>query len=76
MIPAANGPLPAMIREGRGRHDADDVDVDAEARRPGRDGGHEHVARATRVLPDDDRAAAPDQPMGDRPAEGVGQRSA
>ena len=73
MIPAANGPLPGHEREGRRRHDADDVDVDAEARRAGRDGRHEHVARATRVLarrrsPHRDRRA-----VGDGPAERVGE---
>ena len=73
MIPAANGPFPAMNARAGVGHDADDVDVDAEARRAGRDGGHEHVARAARVLADDDRPAAPDQPMGDRPPEGVGE---
>ena len=36
--------------------------------------GDEHVARAARVLADDERAAAPDQPVGGRPAQGVGER--
>ena len=42
--------------EGRGGHDADLMDVDAEAGRPGRDGRHEHVAGATGVLADDERS--------------------
>ena len=71
--PGGERPLAGDEREGRRRHDADDVDVDAEAGRPGDDGGHEHVARAARVLADDDRPAAADQPMGDRAPEGVGQ---
>ncbi len=50
--------------EGRRRDDPDEVDVDAQARRAGGDGRHEHVARPARVLADDDRAAAT------RPADG------
>ena len=51
------------------RHDADDVDRHAQARRAGRDRGHEHVARAPRVLPDDDGAARPDEALRRRAAE-------
>ena len=73
MIPAANGAGPGEVGEGRRRDDADDVDVDAEAGRAGRDGGHEHVARAARVLADDDGAAGAAQAVRRRPAEGVGE---
>ena len=66
-------PAPREKREGRRGHDADDVDVDAEARRAGRDGGHEHVARAARVLADEDAPPGPDQVLRGRPAERVGQ---
>ena len=72
MIPAANGPEPGDVRERRRRDDPDDVDVDPQARRPGDDGGHEHVPGAPRVLAHDDRAARSGQAMRDRPAEGVG----
>ena len=74
MIPAANGPVPARNARAGVGHDPDDVDVDAEARRAGRDRRHEHVARAARVLADDDRAARPGQPVRGRPAQGVGER--
>ena len=43
--------------EGRRGHDADLVDVGAQARRAGGDRRHEHVAGAAGVLADDDRAA-------------------
>ena len=55
------------------------VDVRAEARRAGRDRGHEHVAGAPRVLADDERAARPDEAMRRRAARArtpvVGLRS-
>ena len=50
------------------------VDVDAEARRTGRDRGDEHVAGAPGVLADDERAALADELVGRGPAEGVGER--
>ena len=73
MIPAANVAAAGEERERRRGHDADQVDVDAHARRPGRDRRHEHVARAAGVLADDERAARPDELVGRRPAEGVGE---
>ena len=72
MIPAANGPGPGDVRERRRRDDPDDVDVDAQARRPGDDGGHEHVARAPRVLARR-RSRRPARPGGARPP-GRGRR--
>ena len=65
MIPPMNIPRPARKARAGVGHDADRVDVDAEARRPGRDGGHEHVAGATRVLADDERS-----PIGPEVARG------
>ena len=70
--PGRERAAPRDEREGRRGHDADDVDVGAEAGRPGRQGGHEHVARAARVLADDDRTAAADQPRRHGPPERVG----
>ena len=74
MIPAAKSPVPARnASAGVGTH-AGEVDVGAEARRAGRDRGHEHVARAARVLADDERAARAGELVRRRPAEGVGER--
>ena len=73
MIPAANSGWPARnASAGVGRTPVD-VDVDAERRRPGRDGRHEHVAGSPRVLADDQRIARAHEPMGGRAAEGVRQ---
>ena len=74
MIPAAKSPCAGEERERRRRDDAGDVDVRAQARRAGGDRGHEHVARAARVLADDQRAARPDEAVRGRPPEGVGER--
>ena len=71
MIPARTVAGPGEERERRRRDDADDVDVDAEAGRAGDDGRHEHVARAARVLADDDRRAGLGQSPRRRPTEGV-----
>ena len=65
--------VPGEVGEGRRRDDTDDVDVRSEAARPGGDGRHEHVARSTGVLADDDRPTRPDEAMGDGPPEGVGR---
>ena len=74
MIPAANGPCPAMnARAGVGTTPTMWTST-PEARRAGGDGRHEHVARSARVLADHDRPAATDQPVGDGPAEGVRER--
>ena len=74
--PRGERPVAGEIGQGRRRHDADDVDVDAEAGRAGRDGGDEHVTRAAGVLADDDRAARTDEPMRGRAAEARTRRSA
>ena len=75
MIPAANGADSGDERERRRRARRPTMWTSTpEARRPGGDRGHEHVARAARVLADDDRPAVPDQSVGDGPAEGVGRR--
>src|SRR4029077_16436113 len=58
-------------RQRRRRHDPDPVDVDTEARRAAADPRHEHVARATGVLADDDRPAGPGQPGRRRPPQVV-----
>ena len=64
--------VPGKERQGRGRDDADDVHVDAEAGRAGRDRCHEHVARSPRVLPDHDAPAGAGESLGGRAAERVG----
>ena len=69
MIPAASSPSAVRNASAGRRHDADDVDVHAEARRARGDRGHEHVAGPAGVLADDDRAARPDEPLRGRPAE-------
>ena len=74
MIPAANVARPGEERERRAWARRRRGGRRRPARRAGRDRGHEHVARAARVLADDERAAGPDQPARGRPAEGVGER--
>ena len=74
MIPAANVPLTGEVGEGRRRHDADDVGIDAEARRAGCDRRNEHVAGSARVLPDDDRPTATDELVRHRATQRVGRR--
>ena len=59
--------------ERRGRDDADLVHVRAEARRSGSDRRDEHVAGPPGVLADDQRTVRPDEPVGGRAAERVGQ---
>jgi hypothetical protein len=61
-----------QVGERRGGDDADDMDVDTEAGRPGHDRRDEHVARAPRVLPDDDRGTGLGESLGRRTTERVG----
>ena len=69
MIPAASVPSAARNASAGVGTTPDDVDRHAQARRAGGDGGHEHVARATGVLADDDGSARADEVLGRRATE-------
>ena len=71
--PGRERAAPREIRERRRRDDPDDLDLGAETAGAGRDGGHEHVARAPRVLAHDQGPTRPDQAVGGRPTEAVGE---
>ena len=65
----------ATGQEGEGRRgdDTDAVDIDPEAGRAGRDGGHEHVAGPAGVLADDQRSSIRAEVARGGPAEVEGE---